>query len=133
MFVQRLDHVTILTRDLAASVAFYEQVLGLREGPRPPFGFAGVWIYSPAQPLIHLIDLAGDPEGGLAIPPGSGCIDHIALRCQNRVAFEEQLRERGQPYRSAIVPETGEYQIFLRDPVNRVGIECVFAAEEAGA
>ncbi len=124
MFVQQIDHYTVLTSDLAASVDFYEQVLGLRRGPRPPFGFDGAWIYGPSgAPLIHLVTRSGDGR-----PSGSGCIDHIALRCQDRPAFEAHLRQRALPYRHSTVPGTGEQQVFLLDPVNQVRIECVFAA-----
>ena len=124
MFVQQIDHYTVLTADLAASVDFYEQVLGLRRGPRPPFGFDGAWIYGPSgQPLIHLVTRSGEGDR-----TGSGCIDHIALRCQDRPAFEAHLRGQQLPYRLGTVPGSREEQVFLLDPVNRVRIECVFAA-----
>ena len=124
MFVQQIDHYTVLTADLAASVDFYEQVLGLRRGPRPPFGFDGAWIYGPSgQPLIHLVSRTGDDKG-----QGSGCIDHIALRCQDRPAFEAHLRGQRLPYRLTTLPGSMDEQVFLVDPVNRVRIECVFAS-----
>lgn len=124
MFVQQIDHYTVLTADLAASLDFYEQVLGLRRGPRPPFGFEGAWLHGPSgQALVHLVSRSGD--GRLN---GSGCIDHIALRCQDRPAFETHLRQLAIPHHRSTVPGTGEQQVFLLDPVNQVRIECVFAA-----
>jgi catechol 2,3-dioxygenase-like lactoylglutathione lyase family enzyme len=124
MFVQQIDHYTVLTADLSASVDFYEQVLCLRRGPRPPFGFSGAWIYGPSgEPLIHLVSRTGEDAA-----QGSGCIDHIALRCHDRPAFERHLAQCQLPYRRGTVPGRGEEQVFLLDPVNRVRIECVFAA-----
>ena len=41
MTVRALDHVNIVTADLAASIAFYREVVGLVEGPRPAFPFPG--------------------------------------------------------------------------------------------
>ena len=40
-----LDHVNIRTADLAGMEAFYETVLGLEAGPRPPFSVGGTWLY----------------------------------------------------------------------------------------
>jgi len=34
-----LNHFTILTDDVPATVRFYDDLLGLSEGPRPPLGF----------------------------------------------------------------------------------------------
>ena len=42
--VAGLFHVAVKTNDLAATVAFYTRVLGLREVPRPDFGYPGAWL-----------------------------------------------------------------------------------------
>jgi len=44
--IQSLNHFSIRTTDLDASRRFYEEVLGLRVGPRPAFPFPGLWIYA---------------------------------------------------------------------------------------
>ena len=36
-----MNHFTILTDDVPMTVAFYRELLGLTEGPRPPFDFPG--------------------------------------------------------------------------------------------
>ena len=43
MTVYGIDHVNIATRKLAETRAFYVDVLGLVEGERPDFPFAGHW------------------------------------------------------------------------------------------
>ena len=41
-----LNHYSIRTTDLAACDRFYCGLLGLQAGPRPPFPFPGLWLYS---------------------------------------------------------------------------------------
>ena len=40
---------------------FYVDVVGLREGPRPPFDFHGYWLYLQDQAVLHLAEV---PAGG---------------------------------------------------------------------
>ena len=47
-----LDHFNIRTRNLAETVGFYEDVLGLEKGPRPNFAFPGAWMYSEGKSRI---------------------------------------------------------------------------------
>jgi catechol 2,3-dioxygenase-like lactoylglutathione lyase family enzyme len=42
--VKAFDHVTIICRDLEATRRFYVDFLGLKEIPRPNFGFPGRWF-----------------------------------------------------------------------------------------
>ena len=41
-----LNHVNIDAQNLEETIAFYVQAIGLAEGWRPPFGFAGAWLYA---------------------------------------------------------------------------------------
>jgi catechol 2,3-dioxygenase-like lactoylglutathione lyase family enzyme len=41
MTIQSLNHVTIRPRDLETTRNFYVDIVGLRDGERPPFGFPG--------------------------------------------------------------------------------------------
>ena len=58
MSVGVLDHFNIRTRNLAETVRFYEDVLGLEKGPRPNFAFPGAWMYSEGKPVVHLVDIS---------------------------------------------------------------------------
>ncbi len=41
----KLDHVAVVVTDVPRSIAFYRDVLGLPEIPRPPtFDFPGAWL-----------------------------------------------------------------------------------------
>ncbi len=65
MFIRKLAHYAVRTRDLEASRRFYEEVLQLRAGFRPPFAFPGVWLYAGEDEsdlgVVHLIG-EGNPE-----------------------------------------------------------------------
>jgi catechol 2,3-dioxygenase-like lactoylglutathione lyase family enzyme len=125
MHVQRLDHVNIGTHDLDATRDFYVNVIGLRVGERPPFGFPGLWLYDDNVPVIHVSGLGP----GDARAHGSGSIDHVAFRVDGLAAMRERVRRVGISATECIVPRNGELQIFLSDP-NGVKIELTFAASE---
>ena len=118
MAIRALDHVNILTDDLAATVAFYREVIGLEEGPRPPFPFPGAWLYCGDRPVVHLIQREGDGERR----PDTGAIDHVAFEAED---FRRRLQARGLAHETRLVPGGGMRQIFLRDP-NGVKLELNF-------
>jgi catechol 2,3-dioxygenase-like lactoylglutathione lyase family enzyme len=108
----KLDHATIVTGDLEAARHFLCFVVGLSEGPRPPFGASGHWLYADGQPVIHLIGAANASPAR----PASPRIDHVGLRI-NTVpewsALLERMQRCGVPYELSEVPLTGERQLFL--------------------
>ena len=55
MNVTQLNHTAIPVADLERSRRFYQQVLGLRPIPRPPFDFPGAWFALGDGPELHLI------------------------------------------------------------------------------
>jgi catechol 2,3-dioxygenase-like lactoylglutathione lyase family enzyme len=108
----KLDHATIVTGNLEAARTFLCSIIGLSEGPRPPFGVRGHWLYANDKPVVHLI------EAGTALParPAPQRIDHVALRietAQEWSALLERLRLSGLPYGLGDVPLTGERQLFV--------------------
>jgi hypothetical protein len=77
MSVGVLDHYNVSTRKLNKTVQFYENVLGFINGPRPPFNFAGAWLYSAGHPVLHLNDISQTdkqqrPDSGASIMSRSG-------------------------------------------------------------
>ena len=77
-----MNHFTILTDDVPGTVRFYGELLGLREGPRPPLDFPGAWLYSGSSAILHVV-------GGRAWADlKSGVIDHMAF---SAVALSETL------------------------------------------
>jgi catechol 2,3-dioxygenase-like lactoylglutathione lyase family enzyme len=126
--VGKLDHYNVSTRDLGATVRFYEDILGLVNGPRPPFDFPGAWLYSDGHPVLHLNDISptDTPQR-----PDSGVIDHVAFGSRGFEAMKQHLAGKGVEYRVNVVPNSTRRQIFLTDP-NNVLLELNFdvAAEQ---
>jgi catechol 2,3-dioxygenase-like lactoylglutathione lyase family enzyme len=132
MLVLRLDHVNIRTAQPEATRDFFVDVVGLREGERPPFNFGGYWLYAGDQAVIHLTDTRDGKERGAEASGGGAGVDHIAFRMSGYARLREMLEGRGVPFETRIVPRNGDVQIFLTDP-NGVGIELTFSASEAGS
>jgi catechol 2,3-dioxygenase-like lactoylglutathione lyase family enzyme len=108
----RLDHVNIRTSDLERAIAFYSEILGLKLGPRPDFGFPGAWLYSGEDAIVHLVGVADPPAPYRADQQ----LEHFALRGDDIDAFVALLEAKGVPYRPFDVPGTKITQINLDDP-----------------
>ncbi len=126
MALVKFDHVNIQTANLAAMSAFYDEVLGLPAGYRPPFGFGGAWHYCGDTAVVHLVETAERPD-----PVGSPQLEHFALQAEGMAEFLERLRRHAVPYRIAVVPEIAIRQVNLHDPDgNHIHID-FDAAEDA--
>jgi catechol 2,3-dioxygenase-like lactoylglutathione lyase family enzyme len=122
MSVGMLDHYNVSTRNLRDTVRFYEEVLGLVNGPRPPFDFPGAWLYSEGHPVLHLNDISPTDKPQR---PDSGVIDHIAFGSRGFDAIKQHLTGKGVSFRVNEVPNSTRRQIFLTDP-NNILIELNF-------
>ena len=122
MSVGVLDHYNVSTRKLGDTVRFYEEILGLVNGPRPPFDFPGAWLYSEGHPVLHLNDISPTDKRQ---PPDSGVIDHVAFGSRGFEAMKRHLDQKGVTFRVNEVPNSTRRQIFLTDP-NNVLIELNF-------
>lgn len=117
--VQRIDHITIVVKDMAVSRRFYEDTLGMQEVPRPGFAFPGLWFQA-GTTQVHLI--GEHPESG---PPGTYLPEncslsrtrHFAFEVENAFAAHDRLNElgieivAGPKYR----PD-GPIQLYIFDP-----------------
>ena len=111
MAVAAIDHYTILTADLEATRRFYCGLLGLSEGPRPPFDFPGAWLYAGGQPVVHII------AGREFSANGTGAVDHVAFKAEGDPdALFKKLEGEGYRVSSRIVPRSKIRQLFCRDP-----------------
>ena len=129
MSVGVLDHYNVSTRKLGETIRFYEDVLGLKNGPRPPFDFPGAWIYSEGHPVLHINDISPTDKEQR---PDSGVIDHIAFGSRGFEAMQRHLASKGVAFHINKVPNSRRCQIFVTDP-NNVLIELNFdTGNEAG-
>jgi glyoxylase I family protein len=107
---------------------FYVDVVGLSQGPRPPFNTFGYWLYIGSDAVLHL-SLTRDGEQR---PPNIvNTFDHVAFSCVDRPAAEATLQRLGIRYRSIALPDADLHQLFFNDPAGN-GVELNFT-EPAGS
>lgn len=131
MPLAELSHYAIRTRDLEASRRFYCEVLGLTVGPRPPFGFPGLWLYNGdhddyRNAVVHLI---GRDTGDAPAHADTGSLDHIAFMASGLAEMQARLQSLDIAYRCREVPVLGLQQLFVVDP-GGVKIELNYPAGE---
>ena len=119
MSVGVLDHFNIRTRNLAETVRFYEDILGLEKGPRPNFAFPGAWMYSEGKAVVHLVDISATDEPQ---KPDSGVVHHVAFASRGFDDMKQRLKTKATSFDARQVPGGELWQIFVNDP-NGVMIE----------
>ena len=123
MTIEAIHHVNI--RASATHIArlkdFYCDVVGLRDGWRPPFESRGHWLYAGPHPVVHLVE--GDDEES---DRASGGVDHVAFRCADLAPMIERLRSRGIGFELSQLPCLGDQQLLFRDPLG-IGVELTTA------
>jgi catechol-2,3-dioxygenase len=112
MEIKFLEHVNLRTAEMEKLAVWYERILGLKRGYRPPFGVKGLWLYADAIPIVHLLELDSPPA------TRDPQIEHFAMRASGLESFLERLKEDKISYRTARVPELRVFQIYLSDPEN---------------
>jgi catechol 2,3-dioxygenase-like lactoylglutathione lyase family enzyme len=129
MGVSALHHLNIRTTDVATTQKFYEDILGLYVGPRPPFPGAGIWLYSGDHPWVHVSmakNASGESDGQ---DDGFG---HIAFAVDDLKAMMDKLEERGIEHDLHASPDRQLAQLFFHDP-NGVHLEFTCSVAEAEA
>jgi catechol 2,3-dioxygenase-like lactoylglutathione lyase family enzyme len=123
--IRSLDHVNIRTHNLEQLVRFYEDVVGLAQGERPPLGFPGAWIYAGGRAVLHLVGVEEQPA-----PQGALRLEHFAFKADGLGEFVQRLNQRGVSFKQSRQAGTGNVVINLQDPDgNRLHID--FPAAEA--
>jgi len=120
-------NIVIAQSQAAATLRFYRDVLGLKEGFRPNFSTPGWWLYGDGHPVLHVTVRDVAPTRG---PTGS--VDHIALNAKGLAAMKARLKEHGIAFEEQRVDDNTVHQIFFRD-VNGLKIELDYALDEHGA
>jgi catechol 2,3-dioxygenase-like lactoylglutathione lyase family enzyme len=130
MGVSRLEHVNIRCNRLAATRAFYIDIVGLSEGARPDFPFRGAWLYCGDTAVVHLVEAADHPGSWTGTlerevgprasdtTPGldTGAFDHVAFRATDFNGMKAKLTAAGIGFRDRVVPGMALRQIFVPDP-----------------
>lgn len=99
-----VHHVAICVADAQKGLAFYRDVLGMTQLPRPDLG-PGFWLDAGSQ-QVHLME--SDVQ-----PPGS---NHFAIRVDDIDAAVADLQDHGvEVHRVPLIAGSGHHA-FLHDP-----------------
>lgn len=123
--IHGMNHFTVTAEDRAATLGFYCDLLGLREGHRPDLGFPGAWLYADGQPqaVLHLYWDRPLPSGR------TGVIDHMAFTASNLKAVKARFDAAGLKYDLRQQAGAGTWQLFTYDP-NGAKVELDFDPSE---
>ena len=105
------DHINIRTANLDAMIAWYCDILGLQNGPRPDFRFPGAWLYLNETAVVHLV--------GVKVPPAVGsdlALEHVAFRARGMTGFLAKLDAAGIDYRLSPLEAAQTVQVNISDP-----------------
>ncbi len=125
MAITAMNHFNVLTDDVPATVAFYCDLLGLRNGERPALTFPGAWLYVGDRPVLHV------SGGRVRDELTPGVIDHMAFSASGLRATLERLERAGHTAVCRRQVTTGIWQVFVNDP-NGARVELDFDPAEAG-
>ena len=99
MSVGVLDHYNVSTRKLPETIKFYEDVLGFKNGARPPFNFPGAWLYGVGHLVPHLSDISQSDkqQRPFVHPRDRQRIRGAGLRCQRWKDTGRDIEPRVHP------------------------------------
>ncbi len=121
MTIKTLDHINIQTHDMAQTIRFYEDLLGLkaRTAPRRK-PEERQWLYAGEQAVIHLnLFGTGNTYVREVVPGGiTGAIHHVAFECEGLDEMIRRIEAKGLRYERAELPEINLTQLFVNDPNN---------------
>jgi extradiol dioxygenase family protein len=118
-----LDHITLRTRDLAGTWAFFLKVfddLEERERPKAIHRISGHWLYAGNKPIIHLIGTRG-----YGTKSAAEAYDHVGIHLEDYSVFRSKLEALEIPYSTMDLPELDERRLFFRTPSGPL-LEAVF-------
>ena len=105
-----INHISLHVESLAISLAFYKDVLGLTEKPRPAFDFPGAWLKINDRQEIHLIEGRNHPVHS----DSRGT--HFAIQVASLKEAEQWLTQHQANFRPPKPRPDGIQQIFVKDP-----------------
>lgn len=133
MKLNALDHVNIITDDLAGTTRFFVELfdLDVRDGPAPLPPELVQWLYDDSGRAIFHINsremqqaYRRETKSG----PMTGAIHHVALDCSDHEAFIARLKAHGIEYRLNDIASINLKQLFFSEP-NGVLLELNFRGE----
>src|SRR5438309_10925365 len=139
MPLSHIEHYLVLSYDIYSTRDWYRDVLVMREGRHPEFGFPVYWMYLGGVDVVHIGRSAKHASenqkaylGRLAqdAGAGTGAIDHIAFRAKGLKEIMAHLRRHKVQFSERRANGQALYQLFMVDP-NGIKVELNFDAAEA--
>ncbi len=118
-----LNHVALGVSDVPRSIRFYEEVVCLKQKPRPAFDFDGAWFALGDTRELHLLEGLNTPVH--EHPRGN----HFAIEIGDFEGCQEHLERAGAKIVNVNLRPDGARQIFIEDPDEHV-VEFCFVPEE---
>ena len=123
MPVLSLDHVNIRTRNPAATMVFFRDILAMKLALPAGTESAdlGGWVLDEAgAAIVHVASadqvFPGDEHKPFTPQSGSGAIDHVALRCSGYDEIKARLTAMQVPFWENHVARARLRQIFVEEP-----------------
>jgi catechol 2,3-dioxygenase-like lactoylglutathione lyase family enzyme len=115
----QFDHLNVVTNAHPQALAFFRDVMGLRNGDRPPFPFPGDWLYpadaGQGEACVHAVHAASAPLQGVDAPALR--LHHLAFRTDEPApAVLQRVLGCGLPHRISTLPGQPRMQIFVTLP-----------------
>ena len=118
-FLDSLDHITVITKDLTKTKNFYVNILGMNiDYSRPPFKFDGIWLSLNNRAVVHVVVKKEHIIDENLLPT----LDHVAFRAKDMKNIKLNLKKNSISYEEKVTPDNKISQIFLKDP-NGIKIE----------
>lgn len=118
-FLDSLDHITVITKDLNKTKNFYVNILGMNiDYNRPPFKFDGIWLSLNKRAVVHVVVKEEHIIDENLLPT----LDHVAFRAKDMKNIKLNLKKNSISYEEKVTPDNKISQIFLKDP-NGIKIE----------
>ncbi|KAF6994144.1 hypothetical protein CFC21_010920 [Triticum aestivum] len=112
--VVSMHHVGILCENLERSMAFYQDLLGLKVNPARPndkLPYRGAWLWVGSE-MIHLMELP-NPDPLTGRPEHGGRDRHTCIAIRDVLKLKEIFDKAGISY---TLSKSGRPAIFARDP-----------------
>ncbi len=133
MKVKRIDHVSINTKDIGASIRFYGEALGFAQGETVPFdGFSLVYFEIPGGGRLELFDYGGKNLRNQREESEAG-LRHLAFAVDDVDEAEKRLRGQGVTITmpATDLPSLNSRAILFLDP-NGVTLEFSQKMKQSG-
>ena len=94
-FLDSLDHITVITKDLKKTKDFYVNILGMNiDYNRPPFKFDGIWLSLNKRAVVHVVVKEEHIIDENLLPT----LDHVAFRAKDMRKIKLNLKQNSISY-----------------------------------